>query len=63
MKLARDFGIRALFGTIVLCFSVPTLCFLAAYGSDQALTALITLAASVVAFYFGARSQKPPEKG
>ena len=61
MKLYRDFGIRALFGTIVLLLAVPTMALLAYSGNEQALIALITLATTVVAFYFGARSQKPPE--
>ena len=59
-KLAEDFGVRAWFGTIVLIFAMPTLCLLSYKGNEICLGGLIGIVSTVIAFYFGARSQKPP---
>jgi len=55
-KLKRDFGVRALLGTLVVAPSVGALAYLAIRGSGEALTALATMGSAVMAFYFGQRS-------
>ncbi len=55
-KLKRDFGVRALLGTLIVVPSVGALGYLAITGSDVALTALATMGSAVMAFYFGQRS-------
>ncbi len=55
-KLKRDFGVRALLGTLIVAPSIGALAYLAITGSGEALTALATMGSAVMAFYFGQRS-------
>jgi len=57
-KLKQDFGVRALFGVLVVVPVVATLAILAFRGSSEALIALVAMGSSVVAFYFGQRQGK-----
>lgn len=58
-KLKEDFGVRALFGVLVVAPAVIALVVLALKGSSEALIALVAMGSSVVAFYFGQRQGKP----
>lgn len=57
MKLIKDFGVRALLGTIIVAPSIGALVYLAVNGSTEALTALGIMASAVTAYYFGQRSR------
>ena len=48
-KLKTDFGVRALFGILIVGPSTGTLAYLAINGSDEALTALATMGTAVMA--------------
>lgn len=58
-KLKQDFGVRVLFGVLVVVPTVTTLIILSLKGSSEALIALVAMGSSVVAFYFGQRQAKP----
>ena len=62
MKLIKDFGVRALFGVIILVPAVATLCYLALDGSREALIAIVAASSSIVSFYFGQRSKEKKEE-
>jgi hypothetical protein len=62
VKLVKNFGIRALFGVIILALALPSICIMAIYGNEHALTTLGLIVMAVVSFYFGASSQKTPSK-
>ncbi len=64
MKLLKDFGVRALLGTLVVAPTSITLCILASRGSTEALVMIGEMATMAVGFYFGQRSiQKSNEGG
>lgn len=55
MKLANDFGVRALFGTLIITPSMAALLYLVVNGADNALSVMTGLTGAVVGFYFGQR--------
>lgn len=57
MKLAQDFGVRALMGVLVVIPAMGTLSYLAIRGSSEALTAIATMCAAIIFFFFGTRSK------
>ncbi len=63
MRLSKDFGVKALFGVIILALGLPALVTMAVRGNDQALTTLGLIVMAVVSFFFGASTQKTANKG
>jgi len=65
MKLFRDFGIRALFGVIILCGFVFSTIYCLLYSPDK-LSAVkdifMPLVMAIIGFYFGARSNRKKEE-
>jgi hypothetical protein len=61
LKLLHDFGVRALFGTLIILPSILTLCWLAINGSSESLVLIGELAGIVIGFYFGQRSTAKKE--
>ena len=57
MKLWHDFGVRALFGVIVLTPAMYVLGRLALDHHEAAITTLTNLAVAVIAFYFGTKAR------
>lgn len=55
MKLIKDFGVRALLGTIIVAPAVVALVILAVKGSPEAMTGLVAMATGVTGYYFGQR--------
>jgi len=55
MKLVKDFGVRALLGSIIVAPATACLVVLALNGSSEAMTGLVAMATGVTGYYFGQR--------
>ena len=56
MKLAQDFGVRALLATLIVAPGIGVLVYLSVIGNREALIALVSIISAVVGYYYGQRT-------